>query len=133
MGEEKGRNCGDGWERFSRSIASLSISLLPTLLFILVMAYIIVAGLQNANITFTVQGQEVTMKYPGISLPLNYSAIMNAVVYLFAAVLIGLPLPLLSRRWKPLKVFISLIQAGVFVYGLYTFVMMIINFASTLT
>jgi hypothetical protein len=129
---EEAKNCGDGWERFSSSIASLSLSLLPTLLFILIMAYIIVVGLQNADITFTVQGQEVTITYPQISIPVDYSAIKNSVIYLFAAILIGLPVPLLSGKLKLLKVFIALIQAGAFIYGLYIFVMMIINFASAL-
>ncbi|QDA30927.1 hypothetical protein FH039_03980 [Thermococcus indicus] len=129
---EKVKNCGDEWERFSSSISSLSLSLLPTLLFVLIMSYIIVVGLQNADITFTVQGQEVTITYPQINIPVDYSAIKNAVVYLFAAILIGIPVPLLSGRWKPLKILVSLIQAGAFVYGLYIFVMMIINFASAL-
>ena len=124
--------CGDSWERFSSSIASLSLSLLPTLLFILVMSYIIVVGLQNADISFTVQGQKVTITYPQINVPVDYAAIKNSVIYLFAAILIGLPVPLLSGKLKPLKVFIALLQAGAFVYGLYIFVMMIINFASTL-
>ncbi|NJE01684.1 hypothetical protein [Thermococcus sp. JdF3] len=130
--KEKVRNCGDEWERFSSSISSLSLSLLPTLLFVLIMSYIIVVGLQNADITFTVQGQEVTITYPQIDIPVDYSAIKNAVVYLFAAILIGIPVPLLSGKWKPLKILVSLIQAGAFVYGLYIFVMMIINFASAL-
>ncbi|CAD5243744.1 hypothetical protein [Thermococcus camini] len=130
--DEKVKNCGDGWERFSSSLSSLSLSLLPTLLFVLIMSYIIVVGLQNADITFTVQGQEVTITYPQINIPVDYSAIKNAVVYLFAAILIGMPVPLLSGKWKPLKILVSLIQAGAFVYGLYIFVMMIINFASAL-
>ncbi|KUH33754.1 hypothetical protein APY94_04800 [Thermococcus celericrescens] len=130
--DEKVKNCGDEWERFSSSISSLSLSLLPTLLFVLIMSYIIVVGLQNADITFTVQGQEVTITYPQIDIPVDYSAIKNAVVYLFAAILIGIPVPLLSGKWKPLKILVSLIQAGAFVYGLYIFVMMIINFASAL-
>jgi glucan phosphoethanolaminetransferase (alkaline phosphatase superfamily) len=130
--KEKVRNCGDEWERFSSSISSLSLSLLPTLLFVLIMSYIIVVGLQNADITFTVQGQEVTITYPQINIPVDYSAIKNAVIYLFAAILIGIPVPLLSGKWKPLKILVSLIQAGAFVYGLYIFVMMIINFASAL-
>jgi len=129
--EEK--TCGDGWERFSNSVSSLSLSLLPTLLFILIMSYIIVVGLQNADITFTVQGQEVTITYPEINIPVDYGAIKNAVIYLFAAILIGLPVPLLSGKWKPLKIVVSLIQAGAFIYGLYIFVMMIIKFASALT
>ncbi|WP_148883700.1 hypothetical protein [Thermococcus aciditolerans] len=130
--DEKVKNCGDEWERFSSSISSLSLSLLPTLLFVLIMSYIIVVGLQNADITFAVQGQEVTITYPQIDIPVDYSAIKNAVVYLFAAILIGIPVPLLSGKWKPLKILVSLIQAGAFVYGLYIFVMMIINFASAL-
>ncbi|ASJ14459.1 hypothetical protein [Thermococcus radiotolerans] len=130
--KEKVKNCGDEWERFSSSISSLSLSLLPTLLFVLIMSYIIVVGLQNADITFTVQGQEVTITYPQINIPVDYSAIKNAVIYLFAAILIGIPVPLLSGKWKPLKILVSLIQAGAFVYGLYIFVMMIINFASAL-
>ena len=130
--KEEVRNCGDEWERFSSSISSLSLSLLPTLLFVLIMSYIIVVGLQNADITFTVQGQEVTITYPQINIPVDYSAIKNAVIYLFAAILIGIPVPLLSGKWKPLKILVSLIQAGAFVYGLYIFVMMIINFASAL-
>ncbi|AEK72715.1 hypothetical protein GQS_04070 [Thermococcus sp. 4557] len=130
--KEKVKNCGDEWERFSGSISSLSLSLLPTLLFVLIMSYIIVVGLQNADITFTVQGQEVTITYPQIDIPVDYSAIKNAVIYLFAAILIGIPVPLLSGKWKPLKIIVSLIQAGAFVYGLYIFVMMIINFASAL-
>ena len=130
--KEKVKNCGDEWERFSSSISSLSLSLLPTLLFVLIMSYIIVVGLQNADITFTVQGQEVTITYPQINIPVDYSAIKNAVIYLFAAILIGIPVPLLSGKLKPLKILVSLIQAGAFVYGLYIFVMMIINFASAL-
>lgn len=130
--KEKVKNCGDEWERFSSSISSLSLSLLPTLLFVLIMSYIIVVGLQNADITFTVQGQEVTITYPQINIPVDYSAIKNAVIYLFAAILIGIPVPLLSGKWKPLKILVSLIQVGAFVYGLYIFVMMIINFASAL-
>ncbi len=129
----KVKNCGDSWERFSGSISSLSLSLLPTLLFILIMSYIIVVGLQNADITFTVQGQEVTITYPSIEIPIDYGAIKNAVIYLFAAILIGIPVPLLSGKLKPLKILVSLIQAGAFVYGLYVFVMMIIHFASALT
>ncbi|NJE06264.1 hypothetical protein E3E36_08935 [Thermococcus sp. M36] len=125
--------CEDGWEKLSKVISSLSLSLLPTLLFVLIMSYIIVVGLQNADITFTVQGQEVTITYPEINIPVDYSAIRNSVIYLFTAILIGLPVPLLSGRLKPLKVLISLLQAGAFVYGLYIFVMMIINFASALT
>ncbi|WP_297091832.1 hypothetical protein [Thermococcus sp.] len=130
--QKSAKNCGDEWERFSSSISSLSLSLLPTLLFVLIMSYIIVVGLQNADITFTVQGQEVTITYPQINIPVDYSAIKNAVIYLFAAILIGIPVPLLSGKWKPLKILVSLIQAGAFVYGLYIFVMMIINFASAL-
>ncbi|WP_461863887.1 hypothetical protein [Thermococcus sp.] len=137
MGEEprkngRVKNCGDGWERFSGSISSLSLTLLPTLLFVLIMSYILVVGLQNANITFTVQGQEIAVKYPQINMPINYAAIKNAVIYLFAAILIGLPVPLLSGKLKPLKVLVALLQAGAFVYGLYIFVMMILNFASAL-
>ena len=137
MGEEprkngRVKNCGDGWERFSGSISSLSLTLLPTLLFILIMSYILVVGLQNANITFTVQGQEIAVKYPQINMPINYAAIKNAVIYLFAAILTGLPVPLLSGKLKPLKVLVALLQAGAFVYGLYIFVMMILNFASAL-
>ena len=128
----KNSNCGDSWERFSGSISSLSLSLLPTLLFILVMSYIIVVGLQKADISFTVQGQEVTIKYPEITLPIDYLAIKNAVLYLFGAVLVGLPVPLFSGKLKPLKILISLVQAGIFVYGLYIFVLTILNFASSL-
>ncbi|ASI98162.1 hypothetical protein [Thermococcus celer] len=131
--EKKEKNCGDGWERFSSAVSSLSLSLLPTLLFVLIMAYVIVVGLQNVSIPITVQGQSVTVKYPRVNLPMDYPAIRNSVLYLFAAILIGLPVPLLSGRWKPLKVLISLIQAGAFVYGLYTFVLVIINFANALT
>ncbi len=122
----------DGWERFSRSIASLSLNLLPTLLFTLIMAYVIVIGLENASFTFTVNGQEVTFRFPEMSVPMNYTAIKNAVLYLFAAILIGLPVPLLSGRLKPVKVLISLFQAGAFIYGLYIFVMAILNFASSM-
>ncbi|NJE62277.1 hypothetical protein [Thermococcus sp. 21S7] len=130
--KEKVKNCGDEWERFSSSISSLSLSLLPTLLFVLIMSYIIVVGLQNADITFTVQGQEVTITYPQIDIPVDYSALKNAVVYLFAAIVIGIPVPLLSGRLKPLKILVSLIQAGAFIYGLYIFVTIILNFASAL-
>ncbi len=43
--EKKEKNCGgDGWERFSSAVSSLSLSLLPTLLFVLIMAYVIVVG-----------------------------------------------------------------------------------------
>ncbi|WP_297461368.1 hypothetical protein [Thermococcus sp.] len=135
MGKEekvKVVECGDGWERFSRSISSLSLSLLPTLLFTLIMAYVIVVGLENANFTLTVNGQEVNFSFPEIEVPIDYAAIRNAVLYLFGAVLIGLPVPLLSGKLKPLKVLITLIQAGAFVYGLYIFVMVIVNFAVSL-
>ncbi|WP_232462911.1 hypothetical protein [Thermococcus sp. P6] len=109
------------------------MNLLPTLLFVLIMAYILVSGLQNADIRFTVQGQEVAVSYPRVSLPLDYGAIKNAVVYLFAALLAGMPVPLLSGKWKPLKALLSLLQAGAFIYGLYVFVMAIIHFAGALT
>ncbi|WP_371731551.1 hypothetical protein [Thermococcus sp. MV11] len=130
--KEKTKNCGDEWERFSNSIASLSLSLLPTLLFILIMAYVIVVGLQNAEISFTVGDQRVTVTYPEVSVPIDYTAIKNAVVYLFAAILIGLPVPLLSGKLKPVKVLVSLLQAGAFIYGLYIFVMAILKFANAL-
>ncbi|WP_297506144.1 hypothetical protein [Thermococcus sp.] len=130
MAKEK---CADSWERFSSSLSSLSLSLLPTLLFVLIMAYVLVVGLQNADFTFTVNGQEVTFKYPGVDVPIDYIALKNAVIYLFAAVLVGLPVPLLSGKLKPLKVLVALIQAGAFVYGLYIFVLAILNFASAMT
>lgn len=93
--EKKEKNCGgDGWERFSSAVSSLSLSLLPTLLFVLIMAYVIVVGLQNVSIPITVQGgQSVTVKYPRVNLPMDYPAIRNSVLYLFAAILIGLPVP----------------------------------------
>ncbi|WP_297499048.1 hypothetical protein [Thermococcus sp.] len=125
-------NCADSWERFSSSVSSLSLSLLPTLLFVLIMAYVLVVGLQNADFTFTVNGQEVTFKYPGVNIPINYTAIKNAVIYLFAAVLVGLPVPLLSGRLKPLKILVALLQAGAFIYGLYIFILTILNFASVM-
>jgi len=109
------------------------MNLLPTLLFVLIMAYILVSGLQNADIRFTVQGQEVAVRYPQVILPLDYGSIKNAVVYLFAALLAGIPVPLLSGKWKALKALLSLLQAGAFIYGLYVFVMVIIHFAGTLT
>jgi len=126
------KNCSDSWERFSSSVSSLSLNLLPTLLFVLVMSYVIVVGLKNANFTFTVNGQQVTFSYPNVSIPIDYNAIKGAVLCLFGAILIGLPVPLLSGKLKPLKILVSLIQAGAFVYGLYIFVMMIINFANAL-
>jgi len=124
--------CRDKWERFSSSISSLSLNLLPTLLFVLVMSYVIVVGLQNANFTFTVNGEQITFKYPHVAVPINYGAIKNAVIYLFGAIVIGLPIPLLSGKFEPLKIVVSLIQAGAFVYGLYIFVSMIIQFANSL-
>jgi len=127
------KNCSDSWERFSSSISSLSLSLLPTLLFVLIMSYVIVVGLKNANFTFTVNGQPVTFSYPNVSIPIDYGAIKSAVLYLFGAILIGLPVPLLSGKLKPLKILISLVQAGAFIYGLYIFVSVIIKFASSLT
>ncbi len=126
------KNCSDPWERFSSSISSLSLSLLPTLLFVLIMSYVIVVGLKNASFTFTVNGQPVTFSYPSVSIPIDYGAIKSAVLYLFGAILIGLPVPLLGKL-KPLKILISLVQAGAFIYGLYIFVSVIIKFASFLT
>ncbi|WP_010478783.1 hypothetical protein [Thermococcus zilligii] len=131
-GRGRAKNCGDGWERFSSSIASLSLSLLPTLLFILVISYVIVLGLHNMDITLTVEGQEVTITYPQVNLPIDYPAIKNSVILLFTAILIGLPVPLLSGKLKPLKVLVALLQAGAFVYGLYIFVMTILKFASAM-
>jgi hypothetical protein len=125
--------CADDWERFSKSIASLSLSLLPTLLFTLIMAYVLVVGLNNATFTFEVNGQQVTFTLPKIDVPMDYHSITNAVIYLFGAVLIGLPVPLLSGRLKPLKILVTLVQAGAFVYGLYIFVFVIIQFANALT
>ncbi|WP_456443921.1 hypothetical protein [Thermococcus sp.] len=124
--------CGDGWERFSKSVASLSLNLLPTLLFTLIMAYVLVVGLQHASFTATVNGQQVSFKLPRINVPMNYAAIESAVLYLFGSVLIGLPVPLLSGKWKPLKALIALVQVGAFIYGLYIFVMVIVNFAVSL-
>ena len=135
MGKEekvKVVECGDGWERLSKSVASLSLSLLPTLLFTLIMAYVLVVGLQHVSFTANVGGQQVSFKLPRINVPMDYAAIESAVLYLFGAVLIGLPVPLLSGKWKPLKILIALIQAGAFVYGLYIFVMVIVNFAVSL-
>jgi len=126
-------NCADSWERFSSSISSLSLSLLPTLLFVLIMTYVLVVGLQNADFTFKVKGQEVTFRYPGVSVPIDYTTLENAVIYLFAAVLAGLPVPLLSGKLKPLKVLVALLQAGAFIYGLYIFVLEILNFAGAMT
>ncbi|NJE42540.1 hypothetical protein [Thermococcus sp. GR6] len=131
--KEKAKSCGDGWEKLSSTVSSFSLSLLPTMLFILIMSYILVVGLQNAEITFTVQGQEVTVNYPEIPVPIDYSAIRNAVMYLFVAVVMGLPVPLLSEGKKLLKAAIALVQAGIFVYALYIFVSMIIQFANALT
>jgi len=136
MGEEKKAvkvvECGDGWERFSKSVSSLSLSLLPTLLFTLIMAYVLVVGLQHVNFTANINGEQVTFKLPRINVPIDYAAIESAVLYLFGAVLIGLPVPLLSGKWKPLKILITLIQTGAFIYGLYIFVMVIVNFAVSL-
>ncbi|WP_456366258.1 hypothetical protein [Thermococcus sp.] len=126
-------NCADSWERFSSSVSSLSLSLLPTLLFVLIMAYVLVVGLQNADFTFTVNGQEVTLRYPGVNVPIDYTILKNAVVYLFAAVLAGLPVPLLSGKLKPLKILVALLQAGAFIYGLYIFVLAVLKFASAMT
>jgi len=124
--------CGDGWERFSKSVASLSLNLLPTLLFTLIMTYVLVVGLQHASFTAIVNGQQVSFKLPRINVPMNYAAIESAVLYLFGSVLIGLPVPLLSGKWKPLKALIALVQVGAFIYGLYIFVMVIVNFAVSL-
>ncbi|NJD99059.1 hypothetical protein E3E26_04560 [Thermococcus sp. LS1] len=131
--KEKAKSCGDGWEKLSSTVSSFSLSLLPTMLFILIMSYILVVGLQNAEITFTVQGQEVTVNYPEIPVPIDYSAIRNAVMYLFVAVVMGLPVPLLPEGKKLLKAAIALVQAGIFVYALYIFVSMITQFANALT
>jgi len=124
--------CGDRWERFSGRVSSLSMALLPTLLFVLIMSYVIVVGLQNANFTFTVNGEQVTFRYPSVAVPINYGAVKNAVIYLFGAIVLGLPIPLLSGKLEPLKIAVSLVQAGAFVYGLYTFVSMIIQLANSL-
>ena len=130
-GREEGQ-CPDRWERFSSSISSLSMSLLPTLLFVLVMAYVIVVGLQNATITFTVQGKEVTVTYPKVSAPVDYSAIKTTVFLLFGAIVLGIFVPLIPDEKRSLKALVGLIQAAVFVYGLYVFVMAIVNFASSM-
>ena len=130
-GREEER-CPDRWERFSSSISSLSMSLLPTLLFVLVMAYVIVVGLQNATITFTVQGTEVTVTYPKVAVPVDYSAIKTTVLLLFGAIVIGLFVPLIPDDKRPLRALVGLIQAAAFVYGLYVFVMAIVNFAGSM-
>ena len=86
------------------------------------MSYVLVVGLQNASFTITVNGQRVVLTYPGISVPIDYTAIRNSVVSLFGAVLAGLFVPLLSERLRFLKAAVALFQGAVFVWGLYVFV-----------
>ncbi|NJE84831.1 hypothetical protein E3E23_03140 [Thermococcus sp. CX2] len=128
--EENVKNCGDGWERFSGGISSLSISLLSTLLFILVISYFMMKGLQGVQINIPVEGQTVTVNYPEVKVPIDFLAIRNSVIYLFGAILLGLPVPLFSEKLRPLKIAISLFQVGVFVYALYIFVRVILDFTS---
>ena len=126
------KNCSDSWERFSSSISSLSLNLLPALLFVLIMSYLITGNLRE-GITLNINGQQANITYPPTQIPIDYAAIKTAVLYLFGAILIGLPVPLFSGKFKPLKILISLVQAGAFVYGLYIFVFMIIKLANSLT
>ena len=132
MSDKGEKQCQDRWERFSSSISSFSLSLLPTLLFVLMMAYILVVGLQNATITFTVQGQEVTVTYPKMSLPLDYSALRTTVILLSGAIVLGIFVPLIPEDKKQFKVLVAIIQASAFVYGLYVFASMIVGLAGSL-
>ena len=132
MSDKGEKQCQDRWERFSSSISSFSLSLLPTLLFVLMMAYILVVGLQNATITFTVQGQEVTVTYPKMSIPLDYSALRTTVILLSGAIVLGIFVPLIPEDKKQFKVLVAIIQASAFVYGLYVFASMIVGLAGSL-
>ncbi|AEH24386.1 hypothetical protein [Pyrococcus yayanosii] len=122
----------DGWERFSSGISSLSINLLSTLLFILVLSYVLTWGLKGAELRIPVSGQVVTMKLPDIGVPMNVQAIRSLVIYLFGTILLGLPMPLFPEKLKPLKALVALLQAGTFVYALYVFVRAILDFAAML-
>ncbi|WP_238516252.1 hypothetical protein [Thermococcus gammatolerans] len=96
------------------------------------MSYLITGNL-GEGITLNINGQQANITYPPTQIPIDYAAIKTAVLYLFGAILIGLPVPLFSGKFKPLKILISIVQAGAFVYGLYIFVFMIIKLANSLT
>ncbi len=108
------------------------MNLLPTLLFVLVVSYILLVGLKNAQFSLVVGGETVRFHYQGLRVPVDYGKIKTAVVFLFGAIVIGLPMPLLSER-RAIKAAVALFQVGAFVYGLYIFVMAIINLAQQLS
>lgn len=120
--------CKDGWERLSGLVSNLSISLLALLLFLLIAAYFMANALGNAQITVPVQGKEVKVNFPPIYLPLDFWMLKNAVLALFVAVILGLPVPVISERIKGIKVGLSVIQTGLFAYALYSIVESILNF-----
>ncbi|NPA48050.1 MAG: hypothetical protein GXO14_05350 [Thermococci archaeon] len=136
MGEEdngcSGGSGGDALERYSKNVSSFSISLLPALLFVLVMSYILVVGLHHTDITLNVGNQTVHFRYPRVSIPLNYDSLKASVLYLFGVILIGLPVPLLRNRLRGLRVILASIQTAMFVYALYLFVKSILGLANYL-
>ncbi len=119
-------------ERYSRNISSFSISLLPALLFVLVMSYILVIGLHHTSISLNFGNQTVHFTYPKVSVPINYAALRNSVVYLFAVILLGLPVPLFRRKARGVGIGLAVVQTGLFVYALYLFIKAILGLANYL-
>jgi len=132
MGEEKECGESDVVERYSKNVSSFSISLLPALLFVLVMSYILVVGLHHTDITLNVGNQTVHFRYPRVSIPINYGSLKASVLYLFGVILIGLPVPLFRKRLKGIRIVLAVIQTGMFVYALYLFVKAILGLANYL-
>jgi len=125
-------SCKDKWERLSEALSSLSISLLGTILFVLVISYFTLKGLGNAKITVPIQGINVEITYPEMKLPIDFDILYKVVLFLFSTVLIGIPVPLLPENIKVLKVGITLLQAAIFTYALYSFIAIILELIKAL-
>ncbi|HIH72716.1 MAG: Uncharacterized protein XD43_0462 [Thermococcales archaeon 44_46] len=129
MGKE---SCKDRWERLSETLSSLSISLLGTILFVLVISYFTLKGLGNAKITVPIQGVNVEITYPEMKLPIDFDALYRVIILLFGTVLIGIPIPLLPENMKALKGGVALIQVAVFTYAFYSFIAIILELIKAL-
>ncbi len=123
---------GDALERYSKNVSSFSISLLPALLFVLVVSYILVIGLHHTDMAINVGNQTIHFRYPKVRIPINYGALRSSVLYLFGVILIGLPVPLFRRRLRGVRLALVFVQTGMFIYALYLFVMSILGLANYL-
>lgn len=122
----------DKWESLSKLISSFSINLLGTLFIVLIIAYFTMKALGNAKVVIPVQNINVEVVYPELKLPIDLSTVRLVVFLLFGSLILGIPAPVIPEDLKVLKVILSLVQAGIFIYGVYLFIGIILGLVNAL-